>query len=207
MAVDPNIRLAIYNDALILSGERTLVSLEENREPRRLLDVVWDGALSFCLEQGQWNFAIRADRLFYSPSVEPPFGYVRAFDKPADWIRTCSVASDPYFNNPILNYTDEASYWFCNYDEIYVRYVSDSDFYGNNGSSWPETYRAFIAARLAKLLSPRLKNGSDAQNIDIEYKTRKSDALTKDAMQEPVKRVPPGAFVSARRGYRGGFHR
>lgn len=207
MAVDPNIRLAIYNDALILSGERILFSLDENREPRRLLDVVWDTALRYCLEQGQWNFAVRAERLDYSPSVEPPFGYIRAFDKPEDWIRTCSVASDPYFNNTILDYTDEAAYWFCNYDEIYIRYVSDSEFYGNNGSSWPETYRMFVAAHLAKLVSPRLKNGSDAQFIEYEYKTRKRDALTKDAMQDPAKRVPAGAFVRSRRGHRGGFCR
>lgn len=33
MSVDPNIRLAIYNDALILSGERVLFSLEENGNP------------------------------------------------------------------------------------------------------------------------------------------------------------------------------
>ncbi|QGY29766.1 hypothetical protein [Pantoea cypripedii] len=207
MAVDPNVRLAVYNDALILSGERILISLSENREPRRILDSIWDSSLKYCLEQGQWNFAIRASQLDYSPSVEPPFGYIRAFDKPDDWVRTCSVASDPYFNNTIIDYTDEAGYWYCDHDVIYIRYVSNDEDYGNNASAWPETYRAFIAARLAKLASPRFQNGSDAQLIAAEYKDRRSDALTKDALQDPVKRVPPGQFVRSRRGAHGPFRR
>lgn len=207
MAVDPSVRLAVYNDALILSGERSLTSLSENREPRRMIDALWDGALKFCLEQGQWNFAIRAVQLDYSPSVEPPFGYIRAFDKPDDWVRTCSVATDPYFNNAILDYTDEVGYWFCNHDVIYIRYVSNDDDYGYNASAWPETYRSFIAGYIAKKISPRLKNDSDAQVVAAEYKDRRSDALTKDALQDPVKRVPAGQFVSARRGPRSAFRR
>ena len=39
-------RLQLYNSALLLLGERNLASLSENREPRRLLDHVWDTGAS-----------------------------------------------------------------------------------------------------------------------------------------------------------------
>ncbi len=204
MSFDTTVRLSIYNEALLMAGERQLANLSENREPRRLLDALWDSAAKYCLEQGQWNFSVRAMRYDFSPSVEPPFGYTYAFNKPDDWVRTCSMATDPCFNNSLLEYTDETGFWFCNWREIYVRYVSNDDDYGYNASAWPESYRLFVAAYLAKRLSPRLKNGSDAQVIENEYKMRKQDALSKDAMQDPVKLQQPGAFVSSRWGRRGG---
>lgn len=204
--VDPVVRLSIYNEALLMAGERQLIDLNENREPRRLLDAFWDSAIKYCLEQGQWNFSVRSMRYDYSPSVEPPFGYQYAFDKPEDWVRTCSVAVDPYFYESLLDYTDEAGYWFCNYQELFVRYVSNDADYGYNASAWPESYRLYVAAYLAKRVSPRLKNGTDAQVLENEYKMRKQDALAKDAMQDPVKRQNPGFFVMSRRGRRGGFY-
>ncbi|WP_323994705.1 hypothetical protein [Aeromonas hydrophila] len=193
-------QLNVYNDALRLVGERQLVSLTENREPRRLLDAVWDGAVEYCLEQGQWNFAIRSQMLDYSPSVEPPFGYRRAYDKPVDWIRTVAVASDPYFNAPLMQYTDEASFWFCDLDQIFVRYVSRDESFGKDTSLWPQTFRHFVAAYLAWQVAPRLKNDIDVDKLERQYRMKKSDALAKDALQEATKPVPTGSWVRSRRG-------
>ncbi|MBW5826534.1 hypothetical protein H0I68_15945 [Yersinia kristensenii] len=193
-------QLNVYNDALRLVGERQLVSLTENREPRRLLDAVWDGALKYCLEQGQWNFAIRSVRVNYSPSVEPPFGYRRAFNKPDDYVRTVAFASDPFFNSTIIQYTDEAGFWFCDLDEIFIRYVSNDQSFGLDSSLWPETFSSFVAAYLATQIAPRLKNGSDREWLAREYKMAKTDALTKDAIQEPTKIFPTGRWVRSRHG-------
>ena len=58
-------RLQIYNDALLLLGQRGIATLDVNEEGRRLLDTVWNGAgvgaggVEACLEQGQWKFARR----------------------------------------------------------------------------------------------------------------------------------------------------
>src|SRR4051794_15494709 len=94
-------KLGVYNDALRLLGERNLADVTEEAEARYALDGAWDkGAVSYggpiyCLELGYWNFATRSAALNYSPSVEPPFAYLRAFDKPVDWVRTVSVSFDP----------------------------------------------------------------------------------------------------------------
>ena len=87
-------KLLIYNDALMICGERKLASLTEDREPRHLLDHVWDNnGVDACLEQAQWHFAMKTVRLDYDPSVTPEFGYNRAFEKPSDWIITSPEAS------------------------------------------------------------------------------------------------------------------
>lgn len=191
-------QLNVYNDALRLVGERQLVSLTENREPRRLLDAAWIGAQKYCLEQGQWNFAIRSQRLSYSPSVEPPFGFRYAFNKPDDYVRTVAFCSDEFFNSPILNYTDEAGFWFCDEQDIYLRYVSNDQSFGLDTSLWPETFGKFLAAYLAVEIAPRLKNANDLDVLQRQYRMCKADALAKDAMQEPTKQVPAGEWVRSR---------
>jgi hypothetical protein len=139
-------KLQLYNNALLLCGERALGSLTEEREPRRLLDQVYDtDGIKKCLEMGQWKFAMRTIQIDYDPDVSPTFGYQRAFDKPTDWVVTSSVCSDEYFRAPLLQYTDEAGYWYADLNTIYVRYVSDDAQYGKNIGSWPGS---FLEARL-----------------------------------------------------------
>jgi len=193
-------KLSLYNGALRICGERRLASLSENREPRRLLDDIWDdNAIKACLEQGQWVFATRAVQLDYSPSVEPPFGYQYAFDLPTDFIRTVALCSDPYFQSPLLQYSQEAGFIFCDLQTIYFKYVSDDNAYGMDMSMWPETFVKFVQAFLAKELAPRLKNGADQDKIEKEYKAARTESLARDAMESPTKFPPPGSWVQARR--------
>src|SRR3546814_179077 len=136
-------QLSLYNGALRLCGEAKLANLTEDREPRYVLDDVWDdGALRHCLQQGSWNFAMRTVEAEYSPSVEPSFGFRRAFDKPTDWVRTAAMASDEYFRCPLtsLGARDEGGFWFSDLETIYVRYVSDDASFGLDMSLWPANF-------------------------------------------------------------------
>ena len=143
-------KLSVYNDALLLCGERAISGLTENREPRYLLDQVWDnGAIEHCLEQGQWHFAMRTIRVDYDPAVEPEFGYQYAFDKPTDWVLTAAFCSDEYFNWPITRYTDENDYWFADETIVYVKYVSNDTAYGSDLSLWPISFKDYVAAYMA----------------------------------------------------------
>lgn len=193
-------RLSLYNEALRHIGERELASLSENREPRRVLDNVWDDDLiDTCLEQGFWNFATRAVRITYSPSVEPPFGYRYAFDIPADHIRTVGVCSDEYFNVPLLQYTTEGEYWFSDLQEIYVRYVSNDAAYGNDFSLWPKSFTRWVAVHVAALICERLtQNASKADTLTKKAAKLLVAAKSKDAMAEATQFMPPGTWTTAR---------
>ena len=150
-------QLSLYNEALRICGERKLASLTENREPRRILDSVWDAnAINYCLEQGQWKFAIRTAKLENNASMEPAFGYQYGFDKPTDLIRLTALCSDEYFNVPLTQYSEEAGYWFSDLDEIYIQYVSNDASYGNDFSLYPETYMRYVASYLASEIIDRL---------------------------------------------------
>jgi hypothetical protein len=152
-------RLSLYNDALLLAGERAITGLTVVEETRRLLDQVWNNqGVDACLEEGQWMFAMRTVRIDYDPGIEPDYGYSRAFDKPTDWILTSAFCSDEYFRVPILRYVDEAGYWYSDLDNVYVRYVSNDASYGADMSKWPPSFKDFVAAHFATQLVLKITN-------------------------------------------------
>jgi hypothetical protein len=196
-------RLKLYNDALIICGERSLASLTENREPRHLLDHVWDNdGVHACLEAGQWRFAMRSVMVDYDATVSPSFGYSRAFSKPTDWCCTSALCSDEFFNAPLLQYSDEAGFWYCHLDTIYVRYVSDDSAFGGDLSTWTTKFTDFAAAHFASKIIFKLTSDKDKRNDVLAWMNKKlSEAKNLDAMSDPTRFPPPGSWASARRGW------
>lgn len=197
-------KLSLYNEALRILGERNLASLTENREPRRLLDAVYDaGAVNYCLEQGQWAFAMRAVKLEYSPSIVMGFsgGYSRGFEKPTDYVRLAAFCTDARFTSPTIYYATEAGFWFADVDEVYVKYVSNNTSFGKDLSLWPETFTRYAASYLAVEIVERLTQNS--AKWDQTYKLAKQrlrEALSKDAMEGPTRELPTGSWANARAG-------
>jgi len=196
-----NDQLSLYNNALTVLGERKIASLTENREPRRVLDDVWSGAVKYCLEQGQWKFAIRTSKLTYSTDVNPVFGYRRAFERPSDCVRLTALCSDEYMNTPLLHYQEEAAWWFADLDDIYVSYVSDSNEFGNDFANWTETFARFVVLYLADEAGLRITQSERTlDKVAKDLKAAKKDALAKDALQGPTRFLPQGQWTTARQG-------
>lgn len=193
-------RLSIYNGALRLLGERRLASLTENREPRRLLDDVWDDdGIRACLEAGQWNWATRVQELTYSDSVTPSFGYTYAFEKPTDIVRLTGISSSETFYQPLTAYENTGGFFFADYQNLYIRYVSDDNAYGRDFSLWPETFADFVEAHFAAEIAPKLTaSESKAEWVVMQRKRALSDALANDAMGGPSKLPPLGNWANSR---------
>lgn len=193
-------RLTIYNGALLILGSRKLASITENREPRRVLDDIWnrDGVRT-CLSMGLWNFATRTAQLDYSPSIEPDFGYQRAFDKPTDWVRTAAMCEDEFFKEPLIQYSDERQFIYADLDTIYAKWVSDSADYGGDLSLWPANFTRMVEHWFAHQACERITQGR-AKKADIAADMKKalSQASSTDAMDDPTKFLPPGNWSRAR---------
>lgn len=194
-------KLSLYNGALRCLGERRLASLTEARAPRRDLDEVWDDdGVRKCLQMGQWNFAIRSAQFDYDSGIEPPFGYRRVFGKPDDFVRTAGVCTDEFFKCPLTDYQDNNSYWLCDLDTIFVRYVSDDDEYGYDMSKWPPNFASFVEAWFALQIAPRITGSETAKALtqrDVDKLLKAAKAT--DSMEEPPGFQPTGSWVRARR--------
>jgi len=208
-------RLQIYNDALLLLGQRGISSLDVNEEGRRLLDTVWNGAgvgaggVEACLEQGQWKFATRSSKFDYNNDITPEFGYQFAFDKPTDWLETVSVCSDEYYRAPVLQYSDENQYWLSSINPLYIKYVSSDSLYGNNLAIWPVSFREFVVAWFASKVVHKVNSSMANEILGPDGSGYKSGILhnarllaqNRDAWAGPTKTMAPGSWVQSRRRY------
>jgi hypothetical protein len=209
-------RLKIYNGALLIVGERSISALTDRVEPRFLLDNVWnDGGIRYCIEQAQWRFAMRATRQTYDPAVEPAFGYRRAFPKPTDWVATSAVCQDEFFNVPLTQYSDETSFWFADWDEIFVKYVSDHADYGSNLSLWPFSFTEYVKHYFAGKIVEKLpgKESLVARLLGAPGRPETGTvhgalitAKNRDAMAGPTTFPARGSWVRARFGSRAGWN-
>lgn len=197
-------KLAVYNLALGHLGERKLASLNENRESKRVLDDFWDQVVAECLAEGLWNFACRTVMLNNDASVEPAFGLAYAFSKPDDWVRTVEISEYEMFTWPLEDYRDEGGYWYAGVTPLYVRFVSNGISFGLDLSLWPANYTGWTALRLAEMSCSRITGARDAlqgaDGITRRAGKAKLKAKSTDAMNEPSRRPPAGAWSRARRG-------
>lgn len=197
-------KLSLFNGALLECGERALASLSENIEARRLLDRAWessDGAINYCLGQGQWRFATRSIELASSVSVTPSFGYQKAFAIPDDHVRTVKLCSDEYMNAPLLQYSTEQSYFFSDLDPIYLSYVSNDAAYGGDYSLWPDDFTRYVELYLATKVAKKLiQSDEDRKTLFALARKALVDAKSSSAMEGPTTFPPPGTWTSARIG-------
>lgn len=201
-------RLLIYNGALLLCGEGELSSLAENREPRILLDHVWnDGGVRYCLEQAQWYFAMRTALLTNDASVSPPFGFQYGFTKPTDWIATSGVFQDEYLRTPLTQYADEAGFWYADLTDIYVKYVSEDTTYGADFARWPASFTDYVKAYFAGRIVHRLPGGAEKREFLLGPPGREDRgwvnrclmiAKNKSAMAGPATFPSRGTWSAAR---------
>lgn len=199
-------RLDLYNGALQLCKERMLGSLTETCEARRLLDQVWaDNGVRYCLEQGQWQFAMRAVRVDYDPDVTTEFGYRYAFDKETDWVSTAAVCSDERFMTPVTQYADETDYWTADITPLYIKYVSDDAAFGNDLARWPQSFSEYVQAHFAGKICFPLTGNSKLSDSLLEPKggiiaLRRLIAKNRAAMTQPTKYAAIGSWARARVG-------
>lgn len=206
MAVSQDVKLSIYNGALQRLGSRNLASLTENREPRRVLDSAWgsdDSIVKLALEKGEWNFSIRTVEGIYSSTVEPEFGFTRAYNKPTDMLRLAALSSDEFFRNSLLatDYVDEADFWFTDQPILYVRYISIGDGYGLNSGAWTGAFRDYLECDLAWRTCERLTNATAKRDrIERDRMNALKSAKSLDAMGDGVKFLPSGSWSRSRSG-------
>lgn len=195
-------KLSVYNAALEVLGERKLASLSENRAPKRRLDSVWDdGGVKACLEQGFWNFAMADSEITHSPSVNPAYGFLYAFDKPTDWCRTFMVSADETYSVQLLEFEDQAAYWWANCDPLYVRYVSNDASYGMDLSLWTESFTRYVAHYFAwRICKSTTGSNTDKDQIEKEANKLLVRAKSTDAMNETTRFPERGTWSTSRLG-------
>lgn len=195
-------QLSIFNNAMNLIGGQQLTKLTDAFEHARVLHSLWPHVRDYCLEQGRWNFAEREVKLTPSLTELPSFGLQNAFDKPTDMIRVNEVAADEYFSAPIFQIHERGAFWYCDLEELFIRYISKDSNFGYDITKWPESFTLFVTLYLATRAAPRLAPNLKLELIraggNVGLEEAKKNALSKDAVSGPTQFLPQGNWSMAR---------
>lgn len=207
-------QIDLYQGALLLLKETPLASLTEAREPRFLLDQIWNEGngggseiINACLSEGEWVFARRTVQLVYDPNIQSNFGNYYASEIPSDYIRLSQLSADPNFMSPLNQYNEEQGYFFSPFQNIWLRYVSNDPAYGGNMNAWHPTFKSFVKAYMAEKICGKVTGSKVSPQDMVKEKARcLGDALGKQAIERPAQFPYRGTFVQARFGARGFFN-
>jgi hypothetical protein len=192
-------RLAVYRAAQRHIGTGRIASLTEVNEARFAFDDVWAESVDRMLAEGMWNFAIRAIELSYDADFEPLFGYQYSFSQPDDYVRIVNMSTTGEYLGDHEDYDDERGYWFSDINPLYIRYVSSGTSYGWNVGAWTQPFADALAALMAfKCALPIANDRGNRNDMFQIHEKLLLRAKTIDAVEDGVKRKPPGRLVQSR---------
>ena len=172
-------QLSLYNEALLLVGERELTSLTDDVEARYRLDTAYANGVDFCLELINPVFA-RKTSVLTTSTVSPVHAFDNVFTLPSDYISMVRVYSDDKLDQPVNRYIIDGRTLACNYATIYLRYVSNS----YPLTSWDKSFERFVVTYLASEIAPRTAP-DEMERIEALYASRLQQALDLNKQKEP----------------------
>jgi hypothetical protein len=136
----------------------------------------------------------------WAVTVEPtaPIGFLRAFIKPSDWLRTAAVSDDPYFNHRLENYADEGVQLLADMDVLYLKYISRS--LGLDQTRWTMAFAEFVSLYLADHAVRIAKTETRRKEIRELWELAKKKANNIDAQNKPTATRPLGQWAASRLG-------
>jgi hypothetical protein len=175
-------QLSLYNEALLLVGERELTTVTDDVEARYRLDTAYANGVDYCLELVAPVFARKTSKLTtYTTSSQ--HAYDNVFTLPTDYISMVELYSDEKLDQPISRYIVEGGTLACNYTTIYLRYISN----GYALSLWDRSFAQVVAAYLAKSVAPRIAS-DEMERVSADFTSRVQEAIALRQSKEPDKR-------------------
>lgn len=178
-------KLGLYNNSLLLIGQRKLTGLTEDREPRYLLDDAYAlDAVDYCLEVVKPRFATKTVTL-NSPAVSADHGLDSVHTLPADYLTMVAVYSDDKLDQEVKRYILDDTTIACEHAIIYLRYISDD--LNETYTNWPGSFTRVVTSYLAREICLKLSPLS-YEVIDGKFSDRVEAAMALDGQREPEKR-------------------
>ena len=170
-------KLALYNQALLLLGQRSLRSTAEPREPRYLLDNAYDfDAEKHCLEMVQPHFAAYTTKLTtYTSSSSHDLDNVYLL--PSDYVATIKAYSDPELSEEISRYTIDGEKLSCDYSTVYLRYTRSGRSITFWSAGFLQVMAAWLAAQIAIKVDP---DKAEAMNTLFQERVKTVRAIEQE---------------------------
>ena len=176
-------QLSLYNEALLLVGERELTTVTDAVEARYRLDTAYANGVDYCLELVNPVFA-RKTNLISTSVTSSVHAFDNVFTLPTDYISMVMPYSDEKLDQPISRYIIEDRSLACNYSTIYLRYITNS--YAL--TSWDKSFERVVVAYLASEIAPRIAP-DEMERIEATFAARLKQAINLSQQKESEPRA------------------
>ena len=195
-------KTSVANFALAHLGDHRINDVENDSKPQaQKIRDQWDITRLDALSAYEWGFASIIEELQLAGDM-PDHEYRYAHDKPPTWVRTNWVSSSSAFprDAPLRRWADKSGQIWSDENRIFMDYVYDHNVVG----AWPPWFVDYVSLSLAMRLNPGITTSRQTgQDIYEMHRTKLGIAKARDAQTQPIRRPPPGRWVTARRGRAG----
>jgi len=174
-------KIDICNMAIDKIGGQTISSFEDKNVPNAEFCKRWYDNLRIALLRiHNWNFAKKYITL--TPNSETPIiNYSYCYDLPTDYIKTVNIFTTT--DTLLAKYDIVGRKLYCNYDGLYMIYISDID----NISQFDPLFIDTLTIMLAKSLAFKTNLKSDIKSIlQAEYMSALKMAQYIDNKETPL---------------------
>ena len=192
----------IWNLALNLVGDSSVVDPLENSTGADLCRLHYPYCLGFVLEAVDWNFATKRVEVAESANIEPAFGFQSSFKVPDDCSRIIEVW-DNKRGNKNTSYTQNNLQWqqegeyisADTSDQVWVKYIEKVD----DPNRFTDSFITALAANLgARLAIPVAASRQLKLDLLSEYKILVDEAAASDGMTGRTKVLRSNVLIGAR---------
>lgn len=195
-------QIEIVNRALFKLGALPIASLVDNNKQARVMGGLWDTVRKAELRRHLWSFALKRAAL---PALASPpaWGYARAFQLPADFLRLVQVGETQvapsiadYRDGDDSAYAIEGSTLLADFGApLRIRYVADVADPGIFDALFVEA----LAAKLAYEACESITQANEKKNVAAEdYKTALRAAAMATALEKPPQGIADDSWMVGR---------
>lgn len=199
-----SVRIDVCNFALVMLGEKTITSIEDDSDTARTLKALYYIARDATFEGAEWTFATKRF-LPAASATAPAWGWSFAYPIPSDIIRVTQVdknwtevtgfLTDTWQQRNQADHVVEGNDILCNESEIFckgVRRIEDEGIYS------PLFVEAF-SCKLAYLAGYAITESNQKVQLAMTlYLQALNDAKSRDGLQNTTKRMRSRSLSNAR---------
>lgn len=177
-------QLSLYNNALMLVGERPLATLTDAIETRYRLDVAYNqDAVDSCLSVVKPNFASARSKLTASSTLTG-FNLAEVCTLPSDYVDIVVAYSDVDFDTPIKRHFINDLTIESDFATVYLWYITNSISIADWSSPFADVVTAYLAIQIAPRFAPQ-----KLEELKAYYDERLKFAIQLDGVKadRPIK--------------------
>ncbi|QDP61488.1 MAG: hypothetical protein Unbinned8596contig1000_1 [Prokaryotic dsDNA virus sp.] len=185
-SVVDDVKLTVFNNALITARQQRLTSLNDDSDTRYKLDVIWAGNPALhCAELVKPSFALKTVKLSTS-TTSNEHGFSNVFDLPEGYVDIHALYMDANLDQRVERYIIDGDTIACEHDTVYLRYIDATTV--NDLSNWTSSFTRIVYSYIAVEIAEQIGEADIITAVNKLFQERVQIATTLNSDDEPLTR-------------------